>query len=38
MLENLFKLSYMVSKSSRDMAQRGLNSNVITLIAKTIMD
>ena len=38
MLEKLIKLRYMVSTSSRDMTPRGLNPNVITIIAKAIPD
>ena len=38
MLDNLIKLRDMVSTSNRDMAQRGLNPNIITIVAKAITD
>ena len=38
MLENLIKLKYMVSISSRNMTPRGLNPNITTIIAKAIQD
>ena len=38
MLENLIKLKYMVPISSSNMASRGPNPNVTTIIAKAIPD
>ena len=38
MLENLIKLKYMVSISNRNMAPRGPNPNITTIIAKAIPD
>ena len=38
MLENLIKVRYMVSTSSRDMAPRSLNPNVITILTEAITD
>ena len=38
MLENLIKQRYMVSTSSRDKAPKGLNPNIITIIARAIPD
>ena len=38
MLENLIKLKDMVSISSRNMAPRGLNPNITTIISKAIPD